>query len=187
MGIAIIFNADTIGIYERLSSNPEQLAQIVALADNYVAAREGIPTEEVFRSRRLPAPTTAQAQQPTPGYNGPALVFDSLGNPIPALETAAPVIPPVSVDDPKISEDYARFEAKLNEFRDVLNYEFESVRAPLGLGWEGVSITQMTIYDMITKLLGFILTALAVSMGAPFWFDLLRKVANIRSSGNRPE
>lgn len=34
--------------------------------------------------------------------------------------------------------------------------------------------------------LGWLLTAIAVSLGAPFWFDLLNKVINIRSSGKIP-
>jgi hypothetical protein len=31
------------------------------------------------------------------------------------------------------------------------------------------------------------LTTGAVSLGAPFWFDVLNKVANIRSVGKQPE
>jgi hypothetical protein len=34
---------------------------------------------------------------------------------------------------------------------------------------------------------GWILTAAAVSLGAPFWFDMLNKFINIRSSGKAPE
>ena len=34
---------------------------------------------------------------------------------------------------------------------------------------------------------GFIITALAVSLGAPFWFDLLNKLVSIRGSGVKPE
>jgi len=34
--------------------------------------------------------------------------------------------------------------------------------------------------------LGWVLTALAASLGAPFWFDLLSKIVTIRSSGNVP-
>ncbi len=30
--------------------------------------------------------------------------------------------------------------------------------------------------------LGWILTAVAISMGAPFWFDMLNKVVAVRSS-----
>ncbi len=36
-------------------------------------------------------------------------------------------------------------------------------------------------------LLGWILTAIAVSLGAPFWFDVLKKFINIRNSGPVPD
>jgi hypothetical protein len=36
-------------------------------------------------------------------------------------------------------------------------------------------------------LLGWLLTAIAVSLGAPFWFDILNKVINIRNSGKSPD
>ncbi|HEY9422443.1 MAG TPA: hypothetical protein VIW92_13585, partial [Thermoanaerobaculia bacterium] len=35
--------------------------------------------------------------------------------------------------------------------------------------------------------LGFFMTAAALSLGAPFWFDLLNKLVNLRSAGKRPE
>ncbi|MBI3721414.1 MAG: hypothetical protein HY248_02585, partial [Fimbriimonas ginsengisoli] len=35
-------------------------------------------------------------------------------------------------------------------------------------------------------LLGWILTALAVSLGAPFWFDTLNRFMNIRNAGRAP-
>jgi hypothetical protein len=36
------------------------------------------------------------------------------------------------------------------------------------------------------KLAGLLATALAVSLGAPFWFDLLQKFLNIRTAGPVP-
>ena len=38
----------------------------------------------------------------------------------------------------------------------------------------------------LRKLMGLALTAIAASMGAPFWFDLLNKLVNVRSAGIRP-
>ena len=32
--------------------------------------------------------------------------------------------------------------------------------------------------------LGWIITALAISLGAPFWFDLLNKLVKFRGTGN---
>jgi len=37
------------------------------------------------------------------------------------------------------------------------------------------------------KWIGIVLTALALSLGAPFWFDLLRKLVALRSAGVKPE
>jgi hypothetical protein len=37
------------------------------------------------------------------------------------------------------------------------------------------------------RLLGWFLTIVAVSLGAPFWFDLLNKFINIRNAGNKPK
>jgi hypothetical protein len=39
----------------------------------------------------------------------------------------------------------------------------------------------------ILKILGLLLTAVAISLGAPFWFDLLNKVISIRGAGRSPE
>jgi hypothetical protein len=37
------------------------------------------------------------------------------------------------------------------------------------------------------KIAGWLLTAIAVSLGAPFWFDLLNKLVSLRATGNRPK
>ena len=41
------------------------------------------------------------------------------------------------------------------------------------------------ILGWLAWLLGWAITVAAVSLGAPFWFDLLGKVTNLRSSGGR--
>jgi hypothetical protein len=41
-------------------------------------------------------------------------------------------------------------------------------------------------YDVAFKLLGWALTAFAVSFGAPFWFDALSRLGSLRSSGTKP-
>ena len=39
----------------------------------------------------------------------------------------------------------------------------------------------------LTAILGWLLTALAASLGAPFWFDTLNKIVTIRAGGRAPE
>lgn len=55
----------------------------------------------------------------------------------------------------------------------------------LPLGWEGDSKRYFRD-NVIWAVFGWLITALAASLGAPFWFDLLKKAANLRSSGPNP-
>ena len=48
----------------------------------------------------------------------------------------------------------------------------------------GAVIAGLGQYDWVLKIVGLLLTGLAVSFGAPFWFDLLSKLANLRNSGS---
>lgn len=40
---------------------------------------------------------------------------------------------------------------------------------------------------ILLKIIGLLMTGLAVSLGAPFWFDMLNKVISIRAAGRSPE
>jgi len=62
-------------------------------------------------------------------------------------------------------------------------------RAPDLLGWNGKKVAEiaatpwpMLPFVLLGKVFGYALTAVAISLGAAFWFDLISKVANIRST-----
>ena len=46
---------------------------------------------------------------------------------------------------------------------------------------------QLTSANWLLKLIGWLLTALAVTLGAPLWFELLSKMINPRVTGARPK
>jgi hypothetical protein len=50
--------------------------------------------------------------------------------------------------------------------------------------WECIKANPPSI--AFSQFLGWILTAAALSLGAPFWFDLLNKFVNLRGSGAKP-
>jgi hypothetical protein len=50
------------------------------------------------------------------------------------------------------------------------------------LGWT-VASAPRGWWDILAKIGGLLVTAFMVSLGAPFWFDLLSKVARLRASG----
>ena len=57
------------------------------------------------------------------------------------------------------------------------------------IGWRTDSDGSIIVPDgfvaWMVMLLGWLVTVAAVSLGAPFWFDLLSKVANLRGSGGK--
>ena len=74
---------------------------------------------------------------------------------------------------------------------------------PLPIGWHAQSSDSTTdassrnhtkdtatrgpILTVLSKIAGLLITGLALSLGAPFWFDLLSKFVQIRATGGKPE
>jgi hypothetical protein len=59
----------------------------------------------------------------------------------------------------------------------------------LPIGWSGsdrLRAAPTGLAAWLLKLLGLAITVLALSLGAPFWFDLLSRVARLRSTGPPP-
>ena len=78
---------------------------------------------------------------------------------------------------------YITFDIHLREIQEYTDL-LQSTSLPIG--WNKEIYTEL-IKDPLTnwakKILGILLTAFALSLGAPFWFDLLNKLANIRAAG----
>jgi len=75
----------------------------------------------------------------------------------------------------------------VREIQQMILKELKSAESPLGLGWSQVNPAVFDFQDWILKILGWTVTALAITMGAPFWFDLLQRLVNIKGSGKKPE
>lgn len=61
----------------------------------------------------------------------------------------------------------------------------ELAQLPIPLGWP--NLCALTKTDLERALLGWLITALAVSLGAPFWFDALQTFLNVRGTGPKPD
>ena len=57
----------------------------------------------------------------------------------------------------------------------------------LPLGWSEENVPNRNLRDWSAKVAGLLFTGFAVSLGAPFWFDLLKRFVNIRATGKVPE
>jgi hypothetical protein len=65
--------------------------------------------------------------------------------------------------------------------------ELEALEIPIG--WEGsfpAGDWPHDVWVVALNAFGLLITAVALTLGAPFWFDLLKKVANVRSAGKAP-
>jgi hypothetical protein len=82
-----------------------------------------------------------------------------------------------------LNPDYYAAKAKIGE---LVNDNIGAISSPLGLGWEQVNPQQMDSKWWLYHLLGWFTTAMAISLGATFWFDLLRKLVGMRNSGPTP-
>ena len=63
--------------------------------------------------------------------------------------------------------------------KNKLQEQINKAKIDFPLGWGKNKDSSLSWWEVI---LGWLITIAAVSLGAPFWFDLLRKVSNIRKS-----
>jgi hypothetical protein len=83
-------------------------------------------------------------------------------------------------DDPnKVAECIKKLQASVKDL--------EKINQPLPLGWNekgwfnGEQIKEQN--GLLQAIFGWLMTGVAVAMGAPFWFDILGKFINVRNTG----
>ena len=83
---------------------------------------------------------------------------------------------------PSADDQTAQLQKAASDIRDI---------NVLPIGWKCVAgdIRKLPSGPLawFLKVLGILLSAFAVSMGAPFWFDMLNNIVNLRVSGNPPK
>lgn len=107
----------------------------------------------------------------------------------PSVEIALTLPDDKAPDNPAtVARDEALLDALAN-LQDSLD------SADLPWGWQSKQISELWdrrgqcgffIWRITVKVAGLYVTVIAVSFGAPFWFDLLNKVSNMRSAGQVP-
>jgi len=157
LGVSVLLNADTLRIANSLIRDPALRAAVAE------AARDRINVQE------------KQATQPAAGGAMPSGLA--------AIDPNAPA-PSMAAAEPQVGID--KVPQQLAELRIPLGWE-ENDYAKLRSAFHGKGLKDFSTHDVFNKLTGLILTALALSLGAPFWYDVLNKVVNVRRSGKAPE
>jgi hypothetical protein len=66
---------------------------------------------------------------------------------------------------------------------DAINANIAAL--PVPIGWHADDNPKVN--PIWYKVIGLFITAVAAALGAPFWFDALSKLANLRSAGPKPD
>jgi len=53
------------------------------------------------------------------------------------------------------------------------------------IDWKNIRISDLPIFRVLMMIGGWFISGIAIAMGAPFWFDLLSKVMNVRNAGKK--
>jgi hypothetical protein len=156
MFIAVAFNVDSIRIAQKLTKDPKLREQMVQGASAWLEKNEQLKTQlQEMKSRKLD--TTSNYKDLDAAYNDRVkksdLLFDSA--------------------------------------KTLINTDIRNVNNVLGLGYNEEQKHHAVLmhifffcYDDVDfkAFIGWLITALAISLGAPFWFDLLSKLMRIRGA-----
>ena len=82
---------------------------------------------------------------------------------------------------PVLSDSLSIQQIKSGVREFVESEDFRNMSNILGLGWQPGDLS-VDARAWLIRIFGWLLTALAISLGAPFWFDILKKIINIKSS-----
>lgn len=169
--IAIIFNVDTIKIVDKLEKDPKLREQLVQQADAFTKAHPDLDKEIANQKAEINSLTA----QITKG-NLPESGIDSLEN---MKHNAA--INLAHHESLKATSD-----TLLSRASWLIKNDINDVHHSLGLEWESYECRSCLFVCIVKSLFGWIITALALSLGAPFWFDLLNKLMKLRAAVATP-
>jgi hypothetical protein len=173
--VTVATNADTIVIARALWSDPALRQVVVERAEGYVRDQQQQASQPKGPDDAAPPPPVPPDQQAdidfdraSAEYQAAVADLDALQLPI-GWRDAAPATG--SSDLRLVHRDRG------DEWPGTLSWRFRQHPEP----WRRwfAAIRQ---HD-----LGWLVTMLAISLGAPFWFDILNKIVSIRSAGKAPE
>ncbi len=86
--------------------------------------------------------------------------------------------------NPKDSATLSDIKSEINNDVATINSAKAQLADGLPLGWKN---DHFGTDNALNKIAGWLITIFAIFMGAPFWFDMLNKIANLRGSGPKPK
>lgn len=175
--LAAATNSDTFHIFNRLSSDDslrrlvtERASQLNLDAERsprFSAQLEELKNETDAVLREISFPISWNSSN----------LGRQLGCPASAISSA----PPQDIANTEANQLKAQWD---NLYKGCLNTD-QASNAPVPLQVAQIMVNRPL--GVLRMLSGWIVSGIAIAMGAPFWFDLLGKVVNVRNSGGKPK
>jgi hypothetical protein len=192
--LAVLLNIDTIAIARYLQAEPVARDALVAEAAAYARTAQPVPASHAGNSPLCAANAGKdESGKPCPPKGAPGAGGSEAGE-----------------DPAQMEARFAAVRAELDKLHLPIGWTWTapaSARQPGQQGQAAPAVqpakpatkpavesgqeipTSMDALQatLMTHLLGWLVTALAATLGAPFWFDTLNRMISIRSAGKSPE
>jgi hypothetical protein len=166
--VAIGFNADSFKVATTLWNDPDRRASIIAVAGDIVKNPPSSLQQAGDQKKPVDGAQPGDQKQPPDGPppDGPKQ---------PGNATKPP--------SPDVGAAIEQSERTLHSLPIGWNCPAKADGSVDYVGCAEQAVNDLTL----VRFLGWILTALALSLGAPFWFDMLNKFINLRGAGDKPK
>ena len=140
-----------------------------------VAGRSDKPLKAAFSNAGLQATWCAQGKLAALAYSAPTNE---------EFQKKVAQMDKVKKDDAKDTATISKMESDIKTSIETIKTTQAEIPSGLPLGWDN---DHFGWDNWHTKTAGWLITIFAIFMGAPFWFDLLNKISNLRGSGPKPK
>lgn len=195
LAIALGLNVNALTIADGLSQNATLRRAVAAGAERYVAEHPTLTSQGLNAAQRKAAPMPAEAPDATtpPAAPMPADVAATASDAAApdAPSTAAPATAPATRSEGRdMSAEAVGLIQGLGvpigwgkSGRDPYISAYNAIWGPAAKPDEHLGGALLaSVGTLVTIVAGWFMTALAVTLGAPFWFDLLNKLIVIRAT-----
>jgi hypothetical protein len=180
LGTAVVVNADTIAIFKSLMNDPPLRNSLVAAAAEY--ARSNSPADNANTNTNTNANVNANTNAAVVNANTNANTNAGRSS------STLPAAGGACAEDPKSPE--CKVEKNLQQIKKLglpVGWDCSDERSLPQCVQFSLTPWQWAVFQpggsaWLLKFFGWLLTGVAVSLGAPFWFDLLNKFMVIRST-----
>jgi len=179
LAVTVALNVDTLALVRTLSTDRTMRDSLVAAAQEYAKNNPTPPAPEKTSASSTATPKPSSSPKPTSNPTGTPVASASA-----SLVTRTTSASPSPTPGPSPECDAeCRVKKNLDEIRKL----------GLPIGWtrqisqppdppDPRQLYGVSPQGWLMRILGWLLTALAISLGAPFWFDVLNKFIVVRST-----